>query len=338
MRFRLCQDCNQNSTTCSRTHCETTEKGIVLANRQYPAESIQVCHNDILVIDVVNNIPSYGLTLHWRGQPQHEAPFMDGVPMVTQCAIPSFTTFQYKFRASAPGTHFYHAFSDKDRTQGLFGALVVRQSDKVDPHKKLYDEDKKEHVIMLSEWINSNGKVEKILINGQTSAEEDKMKSFKVKHGKRYRFRMAYGAGISDCPLILKIQEHYIRVIAMDGNAIKPIKVESLVLSKGERSDFVLNANGEKDSYLLEVESQCLGKNLTGSALIEYTGFENGKVQNDLLDTKLVEISDHEIPNHIKEISQELQAEVDHKFYLGYDYKYYEGNSVHGKYFVKTHN
>jgi hypothetical protein len=34
---------------------------------------------------------------------------MDGVPMVTQCPIPSSTTFQYKFRASRAGTHMWHA-------------------------------------------------------------------------------------------------------------------------------------------------------------------------------------------------------------------------------------
>jgi hypothetical protein len=69
----------------------------------------QVCENDILLVDVVNRVPGQGFGIHWRGQPQKETPVMDGVPMVTQCPIPSSTTFQYKFRASKAGTHMWHA-------------------------------------------------------------------------------------------------------------------------------------------------------------------------------------------------------------------------------------
>jgi hypothetical protein len=69
----------------------------------------QVCENDILLVDVVNRVPEQGFGIHWRGQPQKETPVMDGVPMVTQCPIPSSTTFQYKFRASRAGTHLWHA-------------------------------------------------------------------------------------------------------------------------------------------------------------------------------------------------------------------------------------
>lgn len=57
----------------------------------------------------MNRVPGQGFGIHWRGQPQKETPVMDGVPMVTQCPIASSTVFQYKFRASRPGTHMWHA-------------------------------------------------------------------------------------------------------------------------------------------------------------------------------------------------------------------------------------
>lgn len=69
--------------------------------------NFQVCENDILVVDVTNKIPGQGVAVHWRGQPQKETPYMDGVSMVTQCPIPAHTTFQYKFRASQVGTHLW---------------------------------------------------------------------------------------------------------------------------------------------------------------------------------------------------------------------------------------
>lgn len=70
---------------------------------------LQVCENDILVVDVINRLPGKAVAMHWRGQTQMEMPYMDGVPLVTQCPIPSYTTFQYKFRASISGTHLWHA-------------------------------------------------------------------------------------------------------------------------------------------------------------------------------------------------------------------------------------
>jgi len=69
----------------------------------------QVCENDILVVDVINRLPGKAAAMHWRGQTQVEMPYMDGAPLITQCPISSYTTFQYKFRASTPGTHLWHA-------------------------------------------------------------------------------------------------------------------------------------------------------------------------------------------------------------------------------------
>jgi hypothetical protein len=37
-------------------------------------------------------------------------------------------------------------------TDGIFGALIVRQSARVDPHFKEYDVDDPNHVIVINEW------------------------------------------------------------------------------------------------------------------------------------------------------------------------------------------
>lgn len=325
-----------------KTYCESTgnQKGIILANRQFPAPSIQVCHNDILVVDVINNIPGYGLTIHWRGQPNNEAPFMDGVPMVTQCPIPSFTTFQYKFRASTPGTHFYHAFSDRDRNRGLFGALVVREAEKADPNKRFYDEDLKEHVILLSEWNSDDGKERSILINGKGVPNIANREIFMIQHGKNYRFRVAYAAGILKCPVVLTVEDHLLTIIALDGNPVQLHETSSINISKGERIDFILKAWKKPTSYFLKVESNCDDQSVIGTAIIAYDntktipneyvflekGRETEKLSNEL-DSGL------EIMKHLNEMDESLQTdEIDQKFYLGYDYKYYEDITVAGKY------
>lgn len=72
---------------------------------------MQVCENDIMVVDVINRIPGHSVSVHWRGQWQKETPVMDGAPMITQCPILPHTTFQYKFRAAQAGTHWWQILS-----------------------------------------------------------------------------------------------------------------------------------------------------------------------------------------------------------------------------------
>lgn len=76
-----------------------------------------MCERDILVVDVVNKVPGAAVTVHWRGQSQRETPFMDGAPMITQCPINSFTTFQYKLRASNPGTHLWQVQTGRSEVE-----------------------------------------------------------------------------------------------------------------------------------------------------------------------------------------------------------------------------
>lgn len=62
-------------------------------------------------MEVQNKIPDQDLAIHWHGLEQAGTPYMDGVPMITQCPIFYGQAFKYAFRASKPGTYFYHAHS-----------------------------------------------------------------------------------------------------------------------------------------------------------------------------------------------------------------------------------
>ena len=44
-----------------------------------------------------------------------DTPYMDGVPLVTQCPISPASTFRYKFNASNAGTHYYHSHTGKQQ-------------------------------------------------------------------------------------------------------------------------------------------------------------------------------------------------------------------------------
>lgn len=80
-------------------------------NGMTPGPPIHVCVNDIVIAVVSNKVPGQDLGIHWHGIEQKGTPFMDGVPMVTQCPISYGSSYKYSFRASSPGTFFYHADS-----------------------------------------------------------------------------------------------------------------------------------------------------------------------------------------------------------------------------------
>lgn len=242
------------------------------ANRKLPGPNIQVCQNDILLVDVTNQIPGQEITLHWRGQHQQGTQVMDGVPMVTQCPISSYTTFQYKFRASTPGTHYWHAFSNNQASNGIFGALIVRQPDVIEPQKRLYDVDNSDYLIMVTEMEKkspfSTNKIDathpfSILINGRS----DNIKKYKVKYGLRYRFRVIFAAGKNGCPVKLGIDQHKMKIVALDGHALNPYEVDGITLGKGERVDFVLKANQEPADYKINITSEC---NVSTSTILSY--------------------------------------------------------------------
>lgn len=213
---------------------------------------------------------------------------MDGAPMITQCPQPAYTTFQYKFRASAPGTHMYHSHSAADAADGLSGAFIVRQSPRMNPMRDLYDVDATEHTIFVAEWGHSMGPLagmtskvpnaESLLINGKgktTDSPDAPLTRFSVKSGKRYLFRLAYSGGAKSCPVKISFDKHVLKLVALDGHNIMPEDVESIELGKGERADFVLEANQVSGIFKVRVKAdEACQEDLKGLAELVYE--ENG--------------------------------------------------------------
>ncbi|XP_024221046.1 laccase-4-like isoform X3 [Bombus impatiens] len=285
---KSCGDCPQNETACLSDHCVSADgqrRGILTANRQLPGPIIQVCENDILVVDVINRIPGKTAAMHWRGQTQIETPHMDGAPLVTQCPIPSYTTFQYKFRASSAGTHLWHAHAGADVTNGIFGALIVKQADIKDPHRALYDIDDSNHVVLVSQWQHSteitftdgHAKPAILLVNGrgrQPNGPNVPLTRFTVIPGRRHRFRVANAGGAGSCPITISVDAHPLLLIALDGQPVEPRQIASITLAKGERGDFVLKANKRVASYWMNVytSKECAISPINGAAILEYKG------------------------------------------------------------------
>ncbi|XP_071494651.1 uncharacterized protein [Diadema antillarum] len=294
---RACYQCPFDSFDCSRTDCVPMAgyaRPVYSVNRKVPGPSIQVCQNDIIEVRVSNALQNEeGTSIHWHGFHQRETPYMDGVSKVTQCSIPSGQEFTYRFHATEAGTHWWHSHSGVQRADGIYGSLIVRQTSSSDPHRHLYDVDDTGHVLVIADWSKEPATtiaaglfhgvevtdVDGILINGrgtnQVFDNEDKA-NVTVEHhevyvnsGLRYRFRVI-GAMSDTCVLTVSVDYHELIVIAADGAPIDPLVVDRITIYSGERYDFVLDANQEKDSYWIRVEGGVACASFQEFAILRY--------------------------------------------------------------------
>jgi len=72
-----------------------------------PAPSLVVKEGDELEI-VVTNLCGYPISMHFHGFDQVGTMFADGASSITQWPIPNKSSYRHKFKATVPGTFFYH--------------------------------------------------------------------------------------------------------------------------------------------------------------------------------------------------------------------------------------
>lgn len=115
-------------------------------NNQIPAPTLHFKQGDHVIINVYNRLDK-GTSIHWHGL---LVPWkMDGVEGITQPPIPPGGVFRYEFTLNQSGTYWYHAHSDFQEQQGLYGGIII------DPPKPTPFRYTKDYVIVLSDWSNS---------------------------------------------------------------------------------------------------------------------------------------------------------------------------------------
>uniref|UniRef100_H2YGT3 ferroxidase n=1 Tax=Ciona savignyi TaxID=51511 RepID=H2YGT3_CIOSA len=266
-------------------------RAVTVVNRMLPGPSIKVCEGDQIIVRLNNKLDNgEGTTIHWHGITQRGTPWMDGVPMITQCAIPSGTNFVYNFTAYPAGTHWWHGHSGFHRSDGAFGSFIVKKPALSNLHWDAYDEDK--HTILVGDWLHQttmekyiqhhhssgNNKGEGMLINGKGEHGYQKngstvytpMMKYTVESLKRYRFRVINNAAVF-CPFELSVDGHQLNIIATDGIDVTSHTVTSLV-GGGERFDFVLNANQTPSSYWVRIQGLADCRNSSQRAVLWYNG------------------------------------------------------------------
>ena len=137
----------------------------IAVNGQIPGPTLIVHEEQIVVIHVHNNLTTEGISIHWHGMHQRGTPFFDGVGQVTQCQIGPSSTFSYMYLARPPGTFWYHSHSGAQRTDGFYGALIVKESPgrmeeikgRLQSDLRLFEDFPEDHTISLLDWQEEPG-------------------------------------------------------------------------------------------------------------------------------------------------------------------------------------
>lgn len=236
-----------------------------LINGQHPGPAIECNLNDTVVIHVVNNMISEGVTIHWHGIHMPGTPFFDGSRGVTQNAIDAGSNMTYTWKAWPEGTHYYHSHMDSVQSaRGIRGPIVVKNPE--DPFKDMYDEEMT--VVMADEWKDPGVclKLEGAMpgndvcadirhgsFNGQYGNGQGKYPYplIEVEDGKCYRMRFVM-IGSNTENFVMTLAGHNMTLLALDGTAVKPILVSSFNLHLGERVDVVVCANQPSGAYHMQ--------------------------------------------------------------------------------------
>ena len=104
-----------------------TYRLFIAVNGRIPGLTLVATEGQEIIVDVYNSLTSEGITIHWHGLHQRGTPWMDGVASLSHIPIVPGGHFQYRFNAAPAGTHWYHSHLGAQRTDGLFGGLIIRE-------------------------------------------------------------------------------------------------------------------------------------------------------------------------------------------------------------------
>jgi FtsP/CotA-like multicopper oxidase with cupredoxin domain len=208
-----------------------------------PGPLIRAHVGDRLIVHFTNHLPQ-PTTVHWHGI---RVPIqMDGVPEVSQTAVPTGGTFTYDFVVPDAGLYWYHphVMSAAQVGFGLYGALLVE-----DPAEQVGVAD--ETVIVLSDiGINDHGALDPpdsggstgmafgregayVLINGKVSPR------LVVRSGAPARWRIVNAAKSRFFQIDLDGQK-FTRIGGDGGLLEHSVTLDSLVMAPGERADVIV--------------------------------------------------------------------------------------------------
>jgi len=121
--FCLKSRCTEAFTVDGKTH-----RTVIAVNSQFPGPTLIVYKDQTVIVGVKNNLTDQDISIHWHGMFRFNTPWMDGVDLLHNAQLESGANFATSSRHASPtGTFWYHSHSSVQRSDGLFGGLVVME-------------------------------------------------------------------------------------------------------------------------------------------------------------------------------------------------------------------
>lgn len=242
---------------------------MTVVNGLFPGPLIRVPYGSHIQVDVLNDLPDNATTIHWHGIHQRGTPYYDGVATQSQCPLQSRKSMSYSFTASPSGTAFWHAHFHSENVDGLYGPLIVDDTNGSFPFS--FDDEK---VILLTDsYDNSSWALERYLstppsldnpqphvdptpsygllciydesvfpaVPSCSSSSTGQGFNLDFHPGKTYRLRLIGASELA--PFVFSIDEHELQIVATDYFAVNSSTwVTSIPITTGQRYDVLVRA------------------------------------------------------------------------------------------------
>jgi FtsP/CotA-like multicopper oxidase with cupredoxin domain len=131
------------------------KKDVYLVNGEFPGPTIECRSGDRLVIHVTNDLVDKDISIHWHGLSMRNANAMDGAVGFTQCPISPGGKFTYEFEIeqTTSGTFWWHAHSQVQRGDGMYGGLVVHKPANDETEMSQYGYEN-EVLLLIGDWYH----------------------------------------------------------------------------------------------------------------------------------------------------------------------------------------
>ncbi|EXJ76295.1 uncharacterized protein A1O5_00803 [Cladophialophora psammophila CBS 110553] len=246
------------------------ERLALAVNGHTPGPTIECQWGDVLRVNVTNLLPNNQTAMHWHGLSQRGGATndQDGVPGVTECAIPPGHSRTYEFKLKQFGTAWWHSHALSQFGDGIRGPIIIHG-----PATSNYDIDMGAIMIdnlfdnssnpistpaYASRVLHVNGTAfYNYILNGANKSpnlKRGKHALWSVKPGKKHLFRIINSAIQS--AWAVHFDNHKMTVIAADLVPIKPYTTEWLNIGNGQRYDVVVEMDQPADAYFLRAVAQ----------------------------------------------------------------------------------
>ncbi|XP_070545387.1 uncharacterized protein [Ptychodera flava] len=292
--------------------CDGVKRSVISVNGEEPGPPIRVKYGAIVNLTLHNAMTNDLTTMHWHGMYQIRTPWSDGVPFITECPIPPGGTYVYIFAAIPAGTFWYHSHVGDQISGGMVGPLIVYEED--EPNQKYYDfnlhdlrnepplPEYDQFIMLLADWRHEEfifrditrfkgprpfvGQIPTTsgLVNGRGRYNQNDPQTrtpyygYSVKPGHRYRFRVIGAMRVTSYRI--SIDDHKMKIITSDGFDLNPKDFDYVIISAGERYDFILKTQDDPEYSTYKIRADVVsfdGKedgplNETNASVLRYGG------------------------------------------------------------------